>query len=530
MNKLLALAIIMFFIMAAVPSASADTDAEGSNGINAATEYPNGWTHRPVMEHFTGLSCPPCMNGAHPDATRIWEEEGYTEGNPWNYIEFHELNGGGEDDLMTLDARDRMFFYQTGSAGTPCLQVDGGYVELGGHSANGDANYDDMKQGLKDSGERDQIKKINVNVGAIFDGKSFSIKVEIDYLQNDEAFFPTPDEPFPDDTLRGTLYVYMIEDYVTAWSKTLEKDVECHNVFREYALQDVQFEMQPGDETVVKYAEWDVPDTMIRELDDNDEPIVEPIRVPINPVNVYPLAVVYDLDDRDSGRGDGSSNEDGDGGDGAPRELNSATPASTAYDNDNDPPTITLEKPSSSDGKVQINAMISDDGGELTAAYVVYREFGKNDSQWKYKELKIEGEECTDDVCTIGSGEAYAVLNISDSKKVEYSIMAYDGNWTKGSSEIAVASVSSSDDDGISMAMVGGVIGILALIGAGVFYMNSRQNPDDLDDYQDNADVSSWSDEVEREDLSTTEEEGGTPLEGEETEVIFDPDPEEYSP
>lgn len=420
------------------------------------------------------------MNGAHPDATRIWEEEGYSPGAPWNYIEFHELNGGGEDDLMTLDARDRMFFYQTGSAGTPCLELDGGYVELGGHSANGDQNYDDMKQGLKDSGERNEIKKVNVDMGAIFDGSTFTIKVDIDYIQNDEPFFPSEDQPFPDDTLRGTLYVYMVEDNVTAWSKTLEKDVVCHNVFREYAVLDFQFELQPGDDTLTKYAEWDVPDTMVRELDDNDEPVVEPIRVPVNPANVVPLAVVYDLDDRDSGRGDASSNTDGDGGDGAPRALNSATPDSSAWDSGNEPPEIELKDPTSAGGKVQINALISDDDHELTAAYVIYREAGLNDSQWRYKEITIDGEECTEDVCTISNGEAYAVLDIGDDKAVEYSIMAYDGNWTRGNSIMSVASVGGDSDDGISILMVGGLVGLLALVGVGLYVMNSRsQNEED---------------------------------------------------
>ena len=106
------------------------------------------------------------MSGAHPDATRLWQEEGYLEGNPWNYIEFHELNGGGEDDLMTDESRDRMKYYQPGVSCTPYLDADGGYVEMGGsHSANApSANYEEMKSAIKDSGERDQIKMFNLKV------------------------------------------------------------------------------------------------------------------------------------------------------------------------------------------------------------------------------------------------------------------------------------------------------------------------------------------------------------------------------
>ena len=80
--------------------------------------------------------------------------------------------------------------------------------------------------------------------------------------------------------------------------------------------------------------------------------------------STLPLAVVYDMDDTSSGRGDGSGNEDGgDGNDGSPRALNSATPEGTAYDEEASPPSIVLEKPTSEDGNVRINAVIEDDGG-----------------------------------------------------------------------------------------------------------------------------------------------------------------------
>ena len=85
--------------------------------------------------------------------------------------------------------------------------------------------------------------------------------------------------------------------------------------------------------------------------------------MPINPANVFPVAVIYDMDDTSSGRGDGSGNEDGgDGNDGSPRELNSATPEGTAYDEQAEPPSIKLEDPTSEGGKVKVNAVISDDG------------------------------------------------------------------------------------------------------------------------------------------------------------------------
>ena len=498
MKRAIATSIILLLMLSGFFFTIPVGEGQNASDSDAPQEHPYGWTHRPVLEHFTGLSCPPCMSGAHPDATRLWEEEGYSEGLPWNYIEFHELNGGGEDDLMPDESRDRMRYYQPGISGTPSLESDGGYVQLGGsHGSTADANYDDMKSALDDSGNRDAIKKVNIQIGTIYDGIRFSVKVDIDYIQNDEPFIPSPDQPLPDNTLRGILHVFMIEDYVTAWSATNDEFVTTHNVFREYAIEGKEFELQPGESLNDIYADWDVPTTMIR---DGAE---EPIRVPVNPQNVYPVAVIYDLDDTDSGRGDGSENNDGGDGGGTPRALNSATPASTAYDLNNQPPIIEILEPTSTDGKVQINALIEDDGGELTAAFVVYREVGDNTSQWSYKALTIDGEECTDDVCTIGSGESFAVLNIDDSKSVEFSIMAYDGNWTKGNSEVTVASIDSGDDDGISILMVGSVVIILAIIGALLFVRNSNANAEEEQEEgidEENEEYDDWEDETKKTD------------------------------
>src|SRR5512137_1173169 len=58
---------------------------------------PGGYRHRPVVEFFTGLSCPSCMGGPHPDMEKLWEENGYDPQQDFTYVVFHELNGGGED-------------------------------------------------------------------------------------------------------------------------------------------------------------------------------------------------------------------------------------------------------------------------------------------------------------------------------------------------------------------------------------------------------------------------------------------------
>ena len=36
-------------------------------------DYPNGWTHRPVVEVFTSLSCAPCMSNSEPQVIAMHE-------------------------------------------------------------------------------------------------------------------------------------------------------------------------------------------------------------------------------------------------------------------------------------------------------------------------------------------------------------------------------------------------------------------------------------------------------------------------
>ncbi len=402
--------------------------------MTAAADYPNDWTHRPVLEHFTGLSCPPCMSGAHPDSTQLWQEEGYTEGNPWNYIEFHELNGGGEDDLMTDESEDRMRYYQPGVSGTPSLEADGGYVQLGGsHGSTADANYADMKEALADSGNRDAIKKVKLDVVSKFDGSEFVINVTVEYLQNDEAFDPF--NPLAPDTLNGLLHVFMIEDNVTAWSTVNEEYVTTHNVFREYGMEGEEITLEVG-ETWNKMAVWNVPTTAIR---DGEE---EEIRVPINPLNVYPVAVLYDTDDTSSGRGDGSDNNDGGDGDGTPRALNSATPMSSAYDADQTPPTIrdiTLKK----EGKKVNASLYLDDRDDIAGAIILYTTSlgGDNESvpTWMSAEIKLKA--CVGDVCDKKeSGLGYATLDITPGTEFYFYVLAYDGEWTQATSKQMKAS------------------------------------------------------------------------------------------
>ncbi len=91
--------------------------------------------------------------------------------------------------------------------------------------------------------------------------------------------------------------------------------------------------------------------------------------------------------------------------------------------------------------------------------------------------MAINGEECDGDICTIGNGKAFAVLNIDDATSVEYSIVAYDGNWTKASTDVTTVSAMSPEEaEGLPLFLIGGGVLLLAAI-AGFVTWARRPSP-----------------------------------------------------
>mgnify|MGYP002413573299 CR=1 FL=1 len=126
-------------------------------------EYPNGWTHRPLMEQFTSLGCPPCM-GIDPDVAKLWKEFREEPGQPVTFVSFHQINGGSDDEFASQESKDRYNHYSV--QGTPDAQFDGGYIEeLGG----GDGTYDTYKDHYFECGERD-VKPTELRVWQEFKG------------------------------------------------------------------------------------------------------------------------------------------------------------------------------------------------------------------------------------------------------------------------------------------------------------------------------------------------------------------------
>ena len=274
----MALSMTLAFLMAFAPAfGTANTSAprkEGpaanapgaiSSGDGLQLPVPAGYVHRPSVEFFTGLSCPSCMAGPHPDMERMWNESGYDPKQDFTYITFHELNGGGVDDLNSQESTDRMRYYQPGISGTPDAEFDGGYIELGGMTG-GTLSYDTAKKAVSDTQGRDQTKMdprhpvqslrngfkfVKLEVRQMFDGSSgFAVAVKATYLGT-TAVVDTK-------ALNGELEVFMVEDNVTAYSTNTKQEELNHNVFRGFAFKDQTFSLKSG-ESKTFTASWDVP-------------------------------------------------------------------------------------------------------------------------------------------------------------------------------------------------------------------------------------------------------------------------------
>ena len=290
---------------------SGEVDADESR------TYPNGWTHRPVMEYFTTLSCPPCMN-IQPDIGTLWNEFREDPAQPVTFISFHQINGGnGDDEFASQESKDRYNHYSV--QGTPDAQFDGGYIEeLGG----GDGTYDTYKDHYFESGERD-VKPTELNVYQEFREDRFVFTVNLTYLG--EGGISTPIDP---DVLDSSVYLFVVEDDIMAWSSVEEKEVMMHNVFRETALHNEQVEIQP-EETWSHQVEWIIPDTIDyvsghADRDGNAQEGEHSIPTPINPAKVSVVAVVYDNDDTSRTTTAGKTGNSAD----TPRAIQSATPSS----------------------------------------------------------------------------------------------------------------------------------------------------------------------------------------------------------
>lgn len=379
---------------------------------NSLRLVPQNYRHRPIVEFFTGLSCSACMGGPHHDLERLWDESCRDMGQPFTYIEFHELNGKGVDDLATNETLERMRYYQPGVSGTPDAEFDGGYIELGGLTNRG-VDYASANQAINDSATRYEIKPsqplqslrssfkfVELFVDQVFTGDGFAVSVQVHYLGS-SAILPLQQ-------LRGSLYVFMVEDNVTANSVILEKNVTSRNVFRGYAIKDQQFTLT-YDKTYATTVAWTIPKA----------------NIPIKPGDITAVAAVYDLGDTSSGEGVTGNKAQ------VPRCIQSATFASTAFDRHNDLPVVSSVD-TQYDSNLKINVKIDDsDGIAEDGAYLLYNFKAPNSTLWFYTKMNVTGDEICNDSGTCrayGNGTAAATIPLEKGKTAYFMILIYDGS------------------------------------------------------------------------------------------------------
>jgi hypothetical protein len=352
------------------------------------------------------------MSGPHQDLEKLWEENKEAPEQPFTYVVFHELNGGGVDDLATEESKERMRHYQPGVSGTPDAEFDGGYVKLGGLSTTS-IDYSSAMQAVEDcktryertinplrplQSIRNDFKFIELFVDQVFTGEGFAISVKARYLgtSNFVSF----------ESFQGSLYVFMIEENVECYSTVMDEIVINQNVFRGYAIKNQQFGLST-DEEYTTTIEWKIPEA----------------KIPIKPGDVTAVAAVYDM-------GDTSSSEGNSGNDAqVPRCVQSATPKSSAFDRGNELP-IVSEVSMNYNGKVKIEATFDDADG-VSLAYVLYNTEALNSTNWLYEEMVISGEEICDDngVCyAYADSTGSAVLQNASGEFVYFIIIAYDGS------------------------------------------------------------------------------------------------------
>jgi len=398
-QNLISVLVCFLFVISSIPVSSESSNPEPD-------DYPNGWTHRPIMEQFTSLGCSPCM-GIDPDVAKLWKEFREDPSEPVTFISFHQTNGGNSDDeFVSQESKDRYGHYAV--QGTPDAQFDGGYIEeLGG----GDGTYDTYKDHYFESGERD-VKPTELRVWQEFQEDKFIFTVNLTYLG--EGGFNLPTDP---DVLDSSVYLFVVEDDIMAWSSVEGEEVMAHNVFRETALHDEQVELQPG-ETWSSEIEWTIPETIIypsghEDRDGNPQEGEHPIPTPINPAKVSVVAVVYDNDDTSRTTTAGKTGNSAD----TPRAANSATPKSTAYDEQNEPPKVVTYEESLIGNTAKVSAMLEDEDG-IGSAYVIYNfhNGSYDDEAWGVMPMAVDA-----------NNKATASIQFSSGDPVWYRILLVDG-------------------------------------------------------------------------------------------------------
>ena len=458
-----AVVLLMLMSLTMVPAvgASADQSPEQQTSESRAdytqgpTESMDQWTHRPIEELFTSLSCAPCMSNSEPVINQYHADHRNDPSVPFTWIAFHQTNGGDGDDPLAIQAsKDRYSYYSV--VGTPDGEFDGGYVSSQDHVG-----------AMDESGMR-SVANSQLDVYQEWTGDGWRFEVNLTY-GGDPDFFPNPLTLDFTDTLDYAIYLFVIEDDVLAYSSYEEMDVVTHNVHRATVIDDDRGTLEI-DETYTVVADWSIPETVI--MSGGEEAPIHPV----NPAKVSVVAVVYDVDDN-SQSSSGSNPKQG-----LPRAINSATPRSTAFDADNDIPIVTETIETLKDGEAELIAFFDDDQG-ISGAQVVWNNQGANHSgDWNVDSMEITGDEICDDegVCyAYGNAAAIATLPVNEGETIYYQVMFTDGAHISNTTSVKVfAGTSPSDWSGAGagwLLWIAGGAGFFAILTLGFFVVWARK-------------------------------------------------------
>ena len=154
--------------------------------------------------------------------------------------------------------------------------------------------------------------------------------------------------------------------------------------------------------------------------DGNAQEGEHPIPTPINPAKISVVAVVYDNDDTSRTTSSGKTGNAAD----TPRAANSATPETTAYDEQNEPPKVVSYDEELNGNIAEVSAVLEDEDG-IGSAYVIYNfhNGSYNDESWGVMPMQINNNVAT------------ASIVFAEGDPVWYRILLVDGKHAFAASE-----------------------------------------------------------------------------------------------
>lgn len=361
--------------------------------MNAKADPPAGYNHRPIEEFFTSLACGPCVNSADPVQDEVWEEWGYDAAVRYNWVVFHTY-APSPDDLSTEDGRDRQSLYNP-ALSNPTIIYDGGYIK----GSSGD-DVEETKGYFDDCGTRNVEREIEVYLEQEYVTGGIEFHYQVQYLGGEGS---TPDGTPTVDDIEASIFIFVVEDNVTAYSTVIDDDYLCHNVFREYALELEGQLMEVGD-WINGSVTWTWP---------SPEPTI-----PIQPHLVKGIIGVYDEEDTNSGDPTVI----------APRLSNSANYISTIWDWEEEGPSITNVQVNEDNFDLTISADLTDPDG-ISSAWLIYNVTDVA-YDWSILEMDIDAE-----------NQASVTFTESEGSIVDYTILAFDSNHMQSQTQPAQYSV-----------------------------------------------------------------------------------------